>query len=107
MRPEARSIAGFITVQAPNSGSPLANCGNAGTVARGLFAVSTGVLSFPVPPPGPNQELGKALAALAGGTLSTPEGSRRRRRVRRASFQPSAYTPCHPNTGGDRGGQHG
>lgn len=76
MRPGARSVRGFITVQAPNRGSPLANPLNADTVARGIFAILAGVLAVPVPPAGPNKELGQALKALAAGTLRAPSGPR-------------------------------
>jgi hypothetical protein len=69
MKPDARAIAGFITVQAPNAGSPLANPANEPTVARGLLAVLAGALSYPVSPGDTYRELGEALGKLATGRL--------------------------------------
>lgn len=70
-----RSVIGFVTVQAPNRGSPLANPVHGDTVARGLFGVFAAAFSFPIAPVGPNRRLGDALERLAAGTLQIPDGS--------------------------------
>lgn len=76
MRPAARRIAGVITVQAPNAGSPLANSRNADQVALGLFGVLSGVAGFPIPPCGAHSKLGEAALQLTCGTLMAPDGPR-------------------------------
>lgn len=52
MPPDRRCVAGVITVQAPNHGSPLANrdVANVASVSDGLFSILTGVAGFPITP---------------------------------------------------------
>lgn len=71
---QRHSIVGFVTVQAPNRGSPLANPLHADTAALGLFGVLSSALSFPIPPVGTNKRLGKAVERLTAGKLQIPDG---------------------------------
>lgn len=66
---EARRIAGVITVQAPNRGSPLANRANADHVSAGLLAVLLGFVGLSIPPTGENRALGAAVEDLVKGKL--------------------------------------
>ena len=52
MPPSARAVAGVITVEAPNHGSPLADGddANVASVSDGLFSILTGVAGYPISP---------------------------------------------------------
>jgi hypothetical protein len=52
MPPNKRCVAGVITVQAPNHGSPLANAdpANVNSISDGLFSILTGVAGYPISP---------------------------------------------------------
>jgi len=76
MRPAERKVAGVITVQSPNAGSPLANSRNADQAALGLFGVLSGVAGFPIPPCGTSETLGQTENQLAVGSLQTSDGKR-------------------------------
>lgn len=69
VKPEGRAIAGVITVQAPNAGSPLANGNNADSVARGVFEALFGALGYL---PRAKAPLDSAIRCLTTGT--TPSG---------------------------------
>ena len=49
---DKRCVAGVVTVQAPNHGSPLANAdpANVNSISDGLFSILTGVAGYPISP---------------------------------------------------------
>ena len=51
-KPDKRCVAGVITVQAPNHGSPLANGdpANVNSISDGLFSILTGCAGYPISP---------------------------------------------------------
>jgi hypothetical protein len=75
MAPDQRSIAGVITVQAPNHGTPLADGANADNVGVGLLGAITGLLGYPILPP-QNPRTRAATDALVAGMLQVhdPQG---------------------------------
>jgi len=68
--PDHKVIAGIITVQAPNLGSPLADSDNADNVARGVFEALFGALGYPARPGSAFPQLDTAINALTHGTQS-------------------------------------
>lgn len=75
MAPDQRCIAGVITVQAPNHGSPLADGANVDNAGVGLLGAVTGVLGYPIVPPA-NPRTRAAVDALVAGALRVhdPQG---------------------------------
>lgn len=65
--PKDRAIAGVVTVQAPNYGSPLARLGNEDNVAEGLFLAISALAGLSAPDP--FALLAHAIKGLAKGEL--------------------------------------
>jgi hypothetical protein len=76
MPPEHRCIAGVVTVQAPNAGSPLADPSNADNVARGIFEALSGFAGIAAGPRTFHRQLDDAFVALANGRLAAADGPR-------------------------------
>lgn len=87
LQPSERCVAGVVTVQAPNAGSPFAHRHNGDAVATGIFAALSGALGYPtVEPPGAAAggaaepvifpTLGAAFGRLAAGRLVARDGPR-------------------------------
>jgi hypothetical protein len=70
MPPEERVIAGVITVQSPNHGSPLAGRGNQRLVSVGLLGMLTALGGISIVGANPHTRL--ALEALSDGVLRLP-----------------------------------
>jgi hypothetical protein len=70
MLPEERVIAGVITVQSPNHGSPLAGRGNQRLVSVGLIGMLTGLGGISIV--GDNPKTRAAIEALSDGFLRLP-----------------------------------
>ncbi len=70
MPPDERVIAGVITVQSPNHGTPLAGRGNQRLVSVGLLGMLTALGGLPIVDANPNTRA--ALEALADGALTLP-----------------------------------
>jgi hypothetical protein len=70
MQDTQRSIAGVVTVQSPNHGSPLANPKNVDNVAVGLLGILSGLGGYPIITP-QNPVTRGAIESLVQGTLNS------------------------------------
>jgi len=70
MPPEQRVIAGVITVQSPNHGSPLAGHGDERLVSVGLLGMLTALAGVPIVDANPSTHI--AVRKLADGMLTLP-----------------------------------
>jgi len=77
MPPEERVIAGVITVQSPNHGSPLAGQGDERLVSVGLLGMLTALAGVPIVGANPSTHI--ALRKLADGMLRMPPSHTRYR----------------------------